>query len=104
AGPRLPFSVSGKIDSAPQPPVLVDGIFNHHERMPQQVFETDVKLPNINCDHCSLQVIQFMEEHGENPEGRFTYHHCADLKITANPKLPIDRAWPGQAKAAKKRK
>jgi hypothetical protein len=58
-----------------------------------------VKLPNINCDHCSLQVIQFMEEHGVNTDGRFTYHHCSDLKITANPKLPIDKGWPGQGKA-----
>ena len=98
-GPRGPISVSGKVDPAPKLPVLVDGIFEHHERQARQVFETDVKLPNINCDHCSLQVIQFMEEHGENAEGRFTYHHCADLKITANPMLPIDRNWPGQAPA-----
>ncbi|MEI7932477.1 MAG: SCE4755 family polysaccharide monooxygenase-like protein [Alphaproteobacteria bacterium] len=96
AGARGPLSVSGRIESAPQPPVLVDGIFNHHTRTPNQVFDTDVKLPNINCDKCSLQVIQFMEEHGENAEGRFTYHHCADLKITANPMLPIDKRWPGQ--------
>ena len=27
---------------------------------------------------------------GVNPDVRFKYHHCADLKITANPKLPID--------------
>lgn len=84
--------------------MLVDGLWDHHTRVAGQEFETDVKLPNINCDHCSLQVIQFMEEHGINPDGRFTYHHCADLKISADPKLPIDRAWPGQAKAAKKRK
>jgi hypothetical protein len=73
-------------------------------KVPGQEFETDVKLPNINCDHCSLQLIQFMEEHGVNPDGRFTYHHCADLQISADPKLPIDRAWPGQGKAARKRK
>ncbi|THD57594.1 SCE4755 family polysaccharide monooxygenase-like protein [Phenylobacterium sp.] len=99
-----PWSVSGKVDPNPKPPVLVDGVFDHHERMPNQVFETDVKLPNINCDHCSLQVIQFMEKHPINPDGRFTYHHCADLKITANPKLPIDAMWPGQAKAKAKGK
>ena len=103
-GPRGPISVSGKIDPNPKPPVLVDGLWEHHTEVPNQEFETDVKLPNINCDHCSLQLIQFMEEHGVNPDGRFTYHHCADLKISADPKLPIDRAWPGQAKAAKKRK
>ncbi|MBS0332016.1 MAG: hypothetical protein JSS35_04565 [Proteobacteria bacterium] len=95
-----PWSDKGKIDPNPKPPVLVDGIWEHHERVPGQEFETDVKIPNINCDHCSLQVIQFMENHPINPDGRFTYHHCADLKITANPKLPIDMVWPGQ-KAAK---
>jgi hypothetical protein len=97
-GPRGPVSVSGKIDPNPKAPVLVDGLWVHRERKPGGEFETDIKLPNIDCDHCSLQVIQFMEEHGVNTDGRFTYHHCADLKITANLKLPIDKAWPGQAK------
>ena len=95
-GPRGPRSVSGKIESNPQPPVLLDGLWLHHERIPSQEFETDVKIPNINCERCSLQVIQFMEAHGVNSDGRFTYHHCADLKVTADPKLPIDTAWPGQ--------
>jgi hypothetical protein len=103
-GPRGPLSVSAKIDSAPKPPVLVDGLWDHHVRQAGQEFETDVKIPNINCDHCSLQVIQFMEEHPINPDGRFTYHHCADLKITANPKLPIDAGWPGQSKAKTSKK
>jgi hypothetical protein len=103
-GPRGPISVSAKIDPNPKPPVLLDGIWAHHERKPAEVFETDVKIPNINCDHCSLQVIQFMEEHGVNTDGRFTYHHCADLKITADPKLKIDTAWPGQSKAKGKAK
>ena len=97
-GPRGPISVSGKIDPNPKPPVLLDGLWQHRERAAQE-FESDVKLPNINCEHCTIQIIQFMEEHGVNPDGRFTYHHCADLKITANPKLPIDGFWPGQAKA-----
>jgi len=96
-GPRGPISVSGKIDPNPKAPVLADGLFIHNAR-PQTEWETDIKLPNINCDKCTVQVIQFMEEHGLNKEGEFTYHHCADLKITANPALPIDKAWPGQAK------
>jgi hypothetical protein len=100
-GPR---SVSGKIDPNPKPPVLVDGLWEHHAKpgdMPY-VWETDVRLPNINCDRCSLQVIQFMEEHGLNAAGDFSYHHCADLKITINPKLKLDGGWPGQAKSRKK--
>jgi hypothetical protein len=95
--PRGPISVSGKIDPAPRPPVLADGLFVHRERpAPDTFWETDVRLPNINCDKCTVQVIQFMEEHGLNREGDFSYHHCADVKITANPALPIDKGWPGQ--------
>ncbi len=95
--PRGPISVSGKIDPDPKPPVLADGLFVHRERpAPDTFWETDVKLPNINCGKCTVQVIQFMEEHGLNREGDFSYHHCADLKITANPALPIDKGWPGQ--------
>lgn len=95
--PRGPISVSGKVDPNPKAPVLLDGLWTHQERSADP-FQTDVKIPNINCDHCTLQVIQFMEEHAINNDGRFTYHHCADLKITANPKLPIDKMWPGQVK------
>lgn len=99
-----PWSVSAKVDPNPKPPVLVDGLWDHHTRVAGEVFDTYVKIPNINCDHCSLQIIQFMEEHPVNPDGRFTYHHCADLKITANPRLPIDTAWPGQKKSKAKAK
>ncbi len=96
------LSASGKIESDPKPPLLVDGLFMHDKPIPKQAdgsptfLETDVKLPNINCDKCTIQILQFMENHALNKEGEFTYHHCADLKITANPALPIDKGWPGQ--------
>jgi len=99
-----PWSVSGKVDPNPKPPVLMDGLWEHHEKKPAEEFQTYVHIPNINCDHCSLQIIQFMEQHPINPDGRFTYHHCADLKITANPRLPIDAGWPGQKPAKKAKK
>jgi hypothetical protein len=35
-----------------------------------------------------------MAEHGVNNPGNFTYHHCADLQITATPAKPIDKQWP----------
>ena len=90
--PKGPWSLSGAIQSAPQPPVLADGLFLHHAR-PTEPYETDVQLPNITCEKCTLQVIQFMEDHGFNKDGGYTYHHCADLKITADPAKPIDKAW-----------
>jgi hypothetical protein len=97
---RGPYSVSAKIGPNDAPPVIADGLFVHTERPPQgqqlPVWETQVKIPNINCDHCTLQVIQWMAEHGLNADGDFTHHHCATLKITANSALPLDRRWPGQ--------
>jgi hypothetical protein len=90
------ISVSADIAQA-KPPILADGLFPHLERQQTPIpWETDVKLPNINCSQCTLQVIQFMAEHGLNKDGDFSYHHCATLKITANPALPIDKGWPGQ--------
>ena len=89
-GPR---SVSAEIQSPVQMPELADGLFAHTARVADP-FETDVTLPNINCKKCTLQVIQFMAEHAVNNPGMFTYHHCAALQITANPKMPIDAAWP----------
>jgi hypothetical protein len=91
--PNGPRSVSAKIADAKRP-ILADGLFAHTEKQaPDAFWETDVKLPNIHCDKCTLQVIEFMAEHGHNPDGDYSYHHCADLRITANPALPIDKAW-----------
>ena len=56
--------------------------------------EADIELPNINCAKCTLQVIQFMADHGYNQPGGYSYHHCADLQITADPAKPIDKGWP----------
>ena len=100
ASPRGPRSVSAKIDPNPKPPVLADGLFVHTERpAPGSFHETDIRLPNINCDKCTLQVIQWMGEHALNSDGDYSYHHCADIKITANPALPINTSWPGQSAA-----
>jgi hypothetical protein len=38
-----------------------------------------------------------MEQHGPNNPGLYTYHHCATIQITADPKKPIDAAWPKRA-------
>jgi hypothetical protein len=90
-----PWSVSAKIVNPVRPPVLVDGLWPHQSKL-TDTLETDIELPNINCARCTLQIIQFMAEHGRNKDGDFTYHHCADFQITADPKKPIDKRWPGQ--------
>jgi len=93
-----PISVSAAIQDPPQIPVLADGLFVHSTRPERGVqmppFEADIQLPNISCKKCTLQVIQFMAEHGVNNPGNFTYHHCANLEISADPKKPIDKGWP----------
>jgi hypothetical protein len=96
--PKGPMSVSAKITNPVVRPVLVDGLFVHTEKAaPDTFFETDVRLPNINCDKCSLQIVEFMAEHSHNPDGDYSYHHCADIRIRANPSMPIAKAWPGQS-------
>jgi len=89
-GPR---SVSAKIQNPTQVPVLADGLWVHTAKV-DTPWEADVELPNINCKKCTLQIVQFMAEHGVNNPGNFTYHHCADLQITATPTKPIDKQWP----------
>ena len=90
------YSVSGAVENPPNIPVLADGLFDHRTRPtgPMPPFETDVQLPNINCKKCTLQIVQFMEEHAFNNPGGFSYHHCAELQITADPSKPLDTGWP----------
>lgn len=90
-----PWSVSAVIQNPVRPPLLADGLFAHTAPSTAP-FETDIEIPNINCVKCTLQVIQWMAEHALNPQGDFSYHHCADLQITADPAKPIDIRWPKQ--------
>jgi hypothetical protein len=90
---RGPRSISAEIQNPVQVPVLADGLFVHTAKI-EGPLETDVTLPNISCKQCTLQVMQFMAQHGANNPGNYSYHHCAVLQITPDPKMPIDAAWP----------
>ena len=91
-----PWSVSATIQNPPQIPVLADGLFVHSTRPAGEMkaWEADIQLPNIDCNKCTLQIVQFMAEHGFNNPGGYTYHHCADIQITADPAKPLDQGWP----------
>src|ERR1700710_938177 len=62
------YSVWAAIQSPPQVPVIVDGLFQHYPKpgepgsallkTPMAPWETDVELPNLTCAKCTLQVIQ----------------------------------------------
>ena len=92
-----PRSISGAIHYPPSPPVLADGLFMHVAPFDKEQ-EADIEIPNINCAKCTLQVIEFMAAHGRNKDGDYTYHHCADLQIRANPNKPIDSRFPVENK------
>jgi hypothetical protein len=87
-------SISAAIMDPIAPPVLDDDVFDHTSGTTPITFNTTVKLPNINCDHCTLQVIEFMAEHSSNVGGGYFYHHCATLAISADTSLALD-SWPG---------
>ncbi len=86
------MSVSAAVMNPVAPPVLADGLWPHDDHQ-LRTLETDIAVPNINCESCTLQVLQFMEQHTPNNPGQFSYHHCAVLHITADPKKPIDAGW-----------
>jgi hypothetical protein len=108
---RGPYSVWAQIQSPPQIPILADGLFQHYPKpgepasarpkTPMTPWETDIEIPNINCPKCTLQVIQFMADHGYNHPGGYAYHQCAELEITADPAKPVDARWPAVATTAK---
>ncbi len=95
-----PSGVSARADFETTPifPVLGDDLFPHpsatYKTVVNQTFMGSVMLPNVNCDRCILQVIEYMNGHGFNPStpgpgGGYFYHHCAELKITADSSMPL---------------
>jgi len=63
------------------PPVLLDNIADR----PDQTYAVEITLPNIECTHCTLQVIQLMTDKPPyviNTDD--VYHQCADLVLKAD--------------------
>jgi hypothetical protein len=88
-GPRSDYA---PVAMEPVAPVIMDGLLANQERRTGPL-ETEIAIPNIDCEGCFLQVVQFMEEHPGFREGGFTYHHCAVVNIKANTELPLDEGW-----------
>lgn len=71
-----------KIPQGAHDNVLADGIFvtsDASSRPGYPELKFSVKLPDKPCDKCTLQLIQFMENHAPG----CIYYHCADIKIVA---------------------
>jgi hypothetical protein len=92
---------SAAIQNPVQIPVLADGLFVHATRPTGTMapFEAGVQLPNITCKMhpagCAVH-----GEHGFNNPGRYSYHHCANIQITADPKKPLDQGWRPSGRSA----
>jgi MYXO-CTERM domain-containing protein len=62
-------------------PVLADGVLEHTMAFSgPQSFQVQLP-PGVTCDHCTLQILEFMSHHMLNDPGGCFYHHCATLSI-----------------------
>jgi hypothetical protein len=75
---------STTIETSPKFPLLADGLLKHTAPFSSaQSFE--VTLPsNVTCTKCTLQIVEFMSDHGLNNPGGCFYHHCADISIQSS--------------------
>jgi MYXO-CTERM domain-containing protein len=69
------------------PGTVTDGVHCLAENIPDQPggpnYSYDVTLPDIPCENCTLQVIQFMTDKlGDGSDNEF-YYQCADLVLQA---------------------
>ena len=77
----VPTLVNGSCGTAPVEnpvayPTLVDGLFEHSSAANLE-WSTTVTVPDLECDHCVLQLMQFMSDHATP----CYYYQCATLKI-----------------------
>lgn len=76
------------ITTNPTLPLVADNLLPHTTAFngPQTV---KVQLPaNLTCTKCTLQVAEFMSNHGLNNPGGCFYHHCATVSIVPPGALP----------------
>jgi MYXO-CTERM domain-containing protein len=73
---------SAPIDPAPTFPVLADGVLEHKAAFSGPQTITVTLPPDVTCDHCTLQVLEFMSNHPLNNPGGCFYHHCANISIS----------------------
>lgn len=94
--PSSPTDHCGESDFYNNETVLMDNLKPHLVTISDTypTYRFDVTLPEVNCDNCTLQIIQVMEDDG--PHGPYdptpgvgvadVYHTCIDLKLTGDPK------------------
>lgn len=72
----------------PNSPILLDGIADRPVTPGvDSVYEVEVTLPDLECDGCTLQVIQVMTDKGPVYGDDDLYYQCADLILSRT--LPL---------------
>ena len=69
------------IQNPPVFPVLADGMLLHTSPISGSQSFTVTLPTDVTCANCTLQVEEFMSNHGLNNPGGCFYHHCADISI-----------------------
>lgn len=63
------------------PSVLIDGI---GDRASGGDYEQDLTLPDLECERCTLQLIQVMTDKPPYGDGNDIYYQCADLVLRSS--------------------
>jgi hypothetical protein len=80
-GDDLFVDPAGFEDVSGGPGVLVDGIA---DRSGGGIYTQEITLPDVECDGCTLQVIQVMSDKPPYGDGNDMYYQCADLVLSAD--------------------
>jgi hypothetical protein len=83
-----PADKCGKPDFFNTPGVLADNLDPHKRGWPGKRYTWDVKLPDVECDNCTLQVIQVMTDgypihapYDPSYESEDVYYQCIDIVL-----------------------
>lgn len=76
--------------------ILVDGIADQDTRSGDSGYGQEVLLPDVECDNCTLQLIQIMTDKPPYGDGNDIYYQCADIVLSASaPADPADACSAG---------
>jgi uncharacterized protein (TIGR03382 family) len=87
------FPLPKKVDAADGRTVLADGIPDPGDA--QDKFQREITLPDIECDNCTLQLIQVMSTAASNWPASSMYFTCADLVLERGAGVPPPPGGPG---------
>lgn len=67
--------------------VLIDDYGRHDDTPHGKRYSVDVQLPDVECEHCTLQIIQVMTESAKAPydpaaeDADDLYYQCVDMRL-----------------------